>query len=60
MLSTDIGATAESQDQYGRQRSSHPRQRYFRAGSWREDDVTEMTLSRRQLRRREVVHFLLI
>ena len=55
-----FGATVESHDQHGRQRSSHPRQRYFRTDSWREDDVTEMTLSRRHLWWRELVHFLLI
>jgi hypothetical protein len=30
--------------QYGRQRSSHPRQRYFREVWRRKVDVTEMTL----------------
>ena len=54
------GATAESAGQDGRQRKSHVRQRYFRDGSGREDDVTEMTRNRRQLRWRKVVHFLLI
>jgi len=38
------GATAGSQGKNGCQRSSHPRQHYFREGSRREVDLTEMTL----------------
>jgi len=37
-----IGWTAQSRVQDGRQRDSHPRQRFFRDASGRQYDVTEM------------------
>jgi hypothetical protein len=40
-------ATAEPRVQYGRQRCSHPRQRYFREVWRREGAVTEMTLEQK-------------
>jgi len=38
------GSTAAVWDQDGRQRNSHPPQRYIRERLWKEYDVTDMTL----------------